>query len=278
MRLEGRMKEFFDGLLKDKKKLLAVLLFGAFVLTEIAIYIAFIAIQVPTHVDPIYLKYAGILLCVVLSGASIYFCGKDGITMTVALVFTAISDLFILVLNKYYEVGVSTFIIVQLAHFARIYLINGKKPYISLGVRLGVIAALLIVLGILGKLNALVVLVCFYFPNLVANAVDSAFLIKISKKYILYFVGLVLFVGCDVFVGLCEAGKLGLSIIPPHLDFFAHLMIWLCYLPAQVCIVLSVNKTDYKPFFLMKPLSAVETVSAPADQAENEAAKYENEE
>jgi len=249
------MKEFFKGLVKDRQSILKTALFGAFILAETAIYIAFIAIQVPTHRDPIYLKYSGILLCVAVSAASVYFFRNDGITMTVALVFTAISDLFILVLNRYYEVGVSTFIIVQLTHFARIYLINGKKPYVSAGIRLGIITALLITMGVLGKLNALVGLVCVYFPLLVANAVDSAFLIKISKKYILYFVGLILFVGCDVFVGLCEAGKIGISIIPANLNFFAHLMIWLCYLPAQTCIVLSVNKTEYKPFFLSKPLT-----------------------
>lgn len=247
------MKDFLQGLVKDRQSILKTALFGAFILAEVAIYIAFIAIQVPTHVDPIYLKYAGILLCVAVSAASVYFFRKDGITMTVALVFTAISDLFILVLNRHYEVGVSTFIIVQLTHFARIYLISGKKPWISLGIRLGVIVAALITFGVLGKLNALIGLVCVYFPLLVANVVDSALLIKISKKYILYFVGLLLFLGCDIFVGLCEAGKIGISIIPADLDFFAHLMIWLCYLPAQTCIVLSVGDAEYKPFFLNKP-------------------------
>lgn len=246
------MKDFLHGLVKDRQSILKTVLFGVFILAETAIYIAFIAIQVPTHTDPIYLKYAGILLCVAVSAASVYFFRKDGITITVALVFTAISDLFILVLNKYYEVGVSTFIIVQLAHFARIYLISGKKPWISLGIRLGFIVAALITFGVLGKLNALIGLVCVYFPLLVANVVDSALLIKISKKFILYFVGLLLFLGCDIFVGLCEAGKIGISIIPSDLDFFAHLMIWLCYLPAQTCIVLSVGNVEYKPFFLNK--------------------------
>ncbi|MDE6356466.1 MAG: hypothetical protein K2L67_04400 [Clostridia bacterium] len=255
------MKEFFKGLVKDRQSILKTALFGALILAEVAIYVAFIIIQTPAY-DPIYLKYAGILLCGAVSATSIYFFRKDGIIMTVALVFTAISDLFILVLRRNYEVGLSTFIIVQLTHFVRIYLINGKKPWISLGVRLGVIVAALITMGALGKLNALIALVCIYFPNLVANVVDSAFLIKISKKYILYFIGLLLFLGCDIFVGLCEAQRIGLSIIPANLDFFAHLMIWLFYLPAQTCIVSSVTVgAEYKPFFVNKPLKA-ETVQA----------------
>ncbi len=273
MRLEGYMKEFFKGLVKDRQSILKTALFGAFILAETAIYIAFIAIQVPTHADPIYLKYAGILLCVAVSAASIYFFRTDGITMTVALVFTAVSDLFILVMNKYYEAGVSTFIVVQITHFVRIYMISGKKPYISIGIRLGVIIAALITFGVLGKLNALIGLVCIYFPMLAGNVIDSAFLIKISKKYILYFMGLLFFLGCDIFVGLCEAGKIGLSIIPANLDFFAHLMIWLCYLPAQTFIVLSVNNAQYKPFFLNKPLksaAAAETVSTEGETKANE--------
>ena len=63
------MKEFFKGLVKDRQSILKTALFGAFILAETAIYIAFIAIQVPTHADPIYLKYAGILLCVAVSAS-----------------------------------------------------------------------------------------------------------------------------------------------------------------------------------------------------------------
>ena len=94
------MKEFFKGLVKDRQSILKTALFVAFILAETAIYIAFIAIQVPTHADPIYLKYAGILLCVAVSAASIYFFRTDGITMTVALVFTAGLGFFFFIFNK----------------------------------------------------------------------------------------------------------------------------------------------------------------------------------
>lgn len=50
------MKDFLQGLVKDRQSILKTALFGVFILAEVAIYIAFIAIQVPTHVDPIYLK------------------------------------------------------------------------------------------------------------------------------------------------------------------------------------------------------------------------------
>lgn len=239
-------------------KNIAFYVYGAFVLIEIIIYIIFQIYDFAYGVNLIYLKYAGILTCLAFAAAGIYFYGKDGIVMTVALVFTAISDLFILVLNNYFEVGICTFTLTQAVHFARIYLINGKKPWISLAVRAGVVAVLLATLGGLGMLNsAVVVLAVIYFPQLLINAVESAFLIKTDKKYIFFFVGLLLFTICDICVGVDNMGGIngdandatvGISI-SEGLKSFVHSVIWTVYLPAQVCIVLSLKKTEYKPFF-----------------------------
>ena len=231
---------------KDKK----IYIFGLFVLVETAIYITFIVYDFAFGNNLIYLKYAGILTCLAFAAIGIYFYGKDAILVSAALVFTAISDLFILVMFKYMEAGLCTFIITQFIHFARIYLINGKKPYISLGVRAAAVAITLIVLGALNMLNsALVVLCCIYFPQLVINAVESAFLIKINKKYILLFIGLVLFLLCDICVGFFNMGQIGVAL-PAGVSRSARLAIWIFYLPAQVLITLSERKTDYHPFFI----------------------------
>ncbi|MDE7082130.1 MAG: tyrosine-protein phosphatase [Clostridia bacterium] len=233
-------------------KSIAFYIFGAFVLAEAAIYIIFQIYDFAFGENLIFLKYAGILLCLAFAAAGIFFYKKDGVLVAVALVFTAISDLFILVLNTYYEVGISTFIVVQVIHFFRIYLISGKKPYISLAVRAGVVVVLLTVLGALGMLNSpVVVLSSIYFPQLLINAVDSAFLIKINKKYILLFVGLVLFTVCDICVGIDNTSTLGLNI-SADIQNFVHGTIWTVYLPAQVCIVLSERKTEYRPIFTKK--------------------------
>lgn len=222
--------------------------FGAFVLIESIIYIIIQIYDFAFNENLIYVKYAGILTCLAFAAAGIYFYGKDGILITVALVFTAISDLFILIMIEFVA-GISTFIVVQLIHFVRIYLINGKKPWISLGVRLGVVAVGFALFGGLGMLNSpIVVLSCIYFPQLIINTVESGLLIKIDKSYILLFVGLVLFTFCDIFVGLYNAGTLGLNM-PANLLDLARKFIWTVYLPAQVLIVLSEKKTEYKPFF-----------------------------
>ena len=232
--------------------------FGAFVIIESVIYIIFQIYDFAFAENLIYLKYAGILTCLAFAAVGIYFYGKDGIVVTVALVFTAISDLFILVFAKHFEVGVCTFTVAQAVHFARIYLINGKKPWISLGVRLGVVAVGLALFGGLGLLNsAVVVLAIIYFPQVLINAVESGFLIKIDKRYILLFIGLVLFTICDICVGIYDMNGINGNVndatigvsIPEWLSTFARFGIWTVYLPAQVCIVLSEKKTEYRPFF-----------------------------
>lgn len=222
--------------------------FGLFVLAEAAIYITFIVYDFAYDNGLIYVKYAGILICFIFAAIGIYFYGKDAVIVTCALVFTAISDLFILVMQHYMEAGLATFIITQLIYFARIYLTNGKKPYISLGVRAVATAIPFTVLGALGQLNsALVVLCCIYFPQLVINAAESATLIKTDKKYILFFIGLVLFLLCDICVGLFNLENVG-AAIPPNITQFARFAIWIFYLPAQVLIVLSEKRTQYRLF------------------------------
>jgi len=232
------------------EKILKSVYFCIFVAAELAIYITFICMESAGNYDTIMIKYAGILICLAAAAVGCLFYGKDGLVLTCALVFTAISDLFILVMNKYYEIGVTTFIVVQTIHFLRIYLINGRKPYISLGIRFGLATVILIILGATGKLNALTGLVAVYLPMLTGNVAESIFLYKKSLHYILYAVGLFLFLCCDICVGLDNFAMMGITL-PEGLKNFVGSAIWIFYLPSQVLIVLSAKKTEY-PFFLKK--------------------------
>lgn len=214
---------------------------GVFALTEIAIYIAFLVIQITKGYDPIALKYSGILLCLLTAAILSTVCGRDGIALVCALFFTAVSDLFIFVLDDYYEVGVCTFIITQSCYFVRIYLALGKKPWISLAVRATLSGIAILALGLTGNLNALTALVAIYLPMLVCNAVESVFLFKISKLYIIFFVGLLLFIGCDTCVGLHNAAMLGISLSDGVRKFIGT-AIWAFYLPSQVLIASSARE------------------------------------
>ena len=194
-------------------------------------------------------KYAGTLLCVAVAAASIALRGKDGIVVAVGLAFTAVADLFMLVLNRYYEISLIAFIAAQTTYAFRIYMTNGRKPWISIGIRAGLIIAVLAILGGLGSLNLLTALVAIYFPNLLVNMVEAFLLVKKGRRHLLFAIGLALFVCCDICVGLNNFGPVLGVELPNALNMAVLFAIWIFYLPSQVCIALSVGDKDcYHPY------------------------------
>ena len=227
-------------------------IYAVFIAAEIAIFIAFNVIVSRPVDDPVYLKYSGILLCFAFAAVMIYFYRKDAIILTCALLFTAISDYFILVIDTYYEIGVTTFFVAQAIHFYRLYAnrinnyITVKKLkirviYISLAVRAVIIATIISVFAAVASLNYLLIICTIYFTMLVGNCVDAFIICRGGWKNLLYAVGLLLFVGCDVCVALHNASVLDLQL-PSALLTFVQYAIWVFYLPAQVCIVSSAVK------------------------------------
>lgn len=223
--------------MKNFLKRYYIYILGAFLLAETAIYIAFMVIENAMGGDVTALKYSGILLAFAVSVIAAPVNGRDGILLAVALFFTAISDLFIFILYIY-EAGVATFILVQIAYFIRLYFRFGRKPYISLAVRAVLIAVTLTALGATGNLTLLTGLVAVYFPMLVCNAAESAILIAKNKWNAIFFAGLVLFIGCDICVGLYNFTNVGISFPREVLDFVGS-AIWAFYLPSQTLLVLS---------------------------------------
>lgn len=220
--------------------------FLAFIAIEAVIFVDFNIIVAAQMDDPIYLKYTGVLICLAVAAAMIYFYGKDAAVLTGALFFTVISDLFILVIDSYYEIGVTTFFIAQSFYLYRLYADRLKKIYITLIVRAVLIAITVTVLGVCVGLNYLLVIVSIYFVMLVANCADAFILCRGGFKNLLFAIGLLLFVCCDICVGLHNFGSaLGVAL-PKGLLLFAQYAIWIFYLPSQVMIVCSVNKGGLK--------------------------------
>lgn len=215
-----------------------------FVAAEAIIYIVFNVLFGVLPDDPIYVKYCGVLLCLAVAGALLYFLklNKDAVTVFCALIFTAVSDLFILVLDKYYEVGLVTFIITQSLYLFRLYSGRVNKIWITLIVRAVLAAVAIGIVGGLASLNFLVAEVALYIVMLTANCVEAFFLIRRGRYNILFAVGLLLFLCCDICVGLDNAGSvLGLNL-PDGLYAFTSWAIWIFYMPSQVLITLSVNE------------------------------------
>ena len=186
------------------------IIFLAFIAIEAIIYITFNILSATLPGDPIYLKYAGVLLCLAVAASMIWFYrDKDAVILTCALVFTAISDLFILVLDDYYQIGLVTFIATQTVYLYRLYRDRMDKIKITVLIRVLLMALMLAVVDVImadnGGLNFMLAEVCVYIIMLAGNVVDAFILCGRGFKNILFAVGLLLFLCCDICVGLDNA-------------------------------------------------------------------------
>lgn len=201
-----------------------------FLITETILYAAFLiwdlTIGGPGS-NPI--KFTGILLCLVYS---LYQSHQGGCRLvSAALALTVLADVFLLLLNAHYALGIVVFCLVQGLYFVRIYRSNeGRSLW---GLRLSLFLLSLVVLNLLDLLIPLNILALFYFTNFFCNALSS--LGCPGRNMQLFSIGLWLFLCCDLCVGLFQNPQL----VPPAVSAFVAVGMWLFYLPAQVLITLS---------------------------------------
>lgn len=210
-----------------------------FLLVQGALYAAFLWLDLfrPGAGLSTCLKYLSILLCFCL-----LLChpqNSDGRLTRAALGFTLLADFFLLVLDRWCGAGVSAFCVVQLIYLARIHRAGHRPLALRLVLRAALAALLLAAAGALGALNALTALTLVYFSQLAANFFASLSLGPQGRQFSL---GLLLFIGCDLCVGLCNLspilpGASVLALLP-----LAQVGMWLFYLPSQVLITLSAGK------------------------------------
>lgn len=175
------------------------------------------------------IKFAGILLCL---GYSLYLAYQGGSRLVpAALTLTALADVFLLLLDRHYALGVILFCLVQGLYLVRIFRCNGGRGLWGLRIVLFLLA--LLVLKRLRLLIPLNVLALFYFSNFLCNALAS--LGCPGRNMRLFSVGLWFFLCCDVCVGLFQSPELA----SPAVGAFVQVGMWLFYLPAQVLIALS---------------------------------------
>ena len=189
------------------------------------LWVVFLFLDIMNIADSTWVKFAAICLCCVtaLLGASTF----DGRLVALALCFTVGADWFLLVRNERYLTGSGLFLIVQGLYALRIYRLWGTRPCSR-----GLIARAILLLLCVGAMAAKPALLplwaaLLYFSNLCASTVE-AFLLGEGQR--LFAMGLLLFVCCDVCVGLWNMG-----LFPG----FTRIGMWLFYLPSQVLIVLS---------------------------------------
>lgn len=188
------------------------------------IYISFIVLDL-VGADSSFIKYAGILLCLLMCVLS-----KKALGST-ALLFTAFADYFLLILDDHYCLGIASFIIVQLIYSLslRNNEVNNRYPIRGIA-----IAATVLMLSVMGINTLENMLALSYFSLLFGNCLLSF----TNKKLGLFSCGLTLFVLCDICVGLHNV--LTTSTLYEIVSF----MMWIFYLPSQVLITLHFCEDD----------------------------------
>jgi len=201
-----------------------------FLAAEAALWAAFLCLDLFRDGEgTVPLKYAGVVLCLIFS---LYAAARGGDALTAAaLAFTVGADTFLLLLDRWYILGVGLFCVVQGLYLGRILRANGGRALWPL--RLGLSLAALVLLARLGLLDPLNALSLFYFSNFFCNVLQAARLPGRGGR--LFFFGLLLFLCCDVCVGMFNQP----GLVPAGLYAFAAVGMWLFYLPGQVLIALS---------------------------------------
>lgn len=166
----------------------------------------------------------------------------------IALIFTAIADTFLVYLNPSINemtqiIAMCSFSLCQLTYFFVIWMAtkSQRERFLNLAIRtilfFGIEGAAVFALG--SSYNVLIFVSLFYFSQLVTN-IFFAFLH--FEVHPLFAIGLLLFVGCDIFVGLSALCDI-LALSQSHpLYIFAHLSFnfaWFFYLPSQVLLACS---------------------------------------
>lgn len=186
------------------------------------------------------IKYAAILTVFAYALTNVY--SEDGIMVAAALLFTVVADTFLLLLDSHYLFGVLAFCVVQALYFVRmIRLERYRRPWISAIVRVSVWLVVLAILRLTGMLDGLLCVTAFYFINLAVNAVESFRLCRKNRGMLLFAVGLLLFVCCDVCVGFNNLSQYLPVDSLQWLCDFAAVGMWAFYLPSQVLITFSVR-------------------------------------
>lgn len=244
------MKWMIDNQNKIRKDKLTSL----FICLELILYLTFLVLDLlqTAHTLSNILKYIAIWLCLIFAGLSYRkIKNKKMVFMHVILLFTVIADTFLL-FSKHFEVGVLSFIIVQILYSRKIKAIckDGCKLYMVEILSITFIWNILIlVLKNEMDLTPVIALAGLYFLLFTGNLIRiwcQAFKFRniederVKQQIIIVTIGLTLFYFCDINVGLNfmqNGGDFSLGFMN-KLASAAGTLIWFFYLPSQVILTL----------------------------------------
>jgi len=173
-------------------------------------------------------KYASIALCA-LAAAGSARRGGDKATAW-ALACTLGADTFLLLLDRWYLLGVLLFFGVQVCYALRLCREGAGFGLKARGLLWAALTASVWLPGLLTPLTAAVAL---YLANFLVNLFLSR--TRPGRPGQLMTWGLALYLCCDLWVGIFNCPQL----VPPALFTAARVCMWLFYLPGQVLLVCS---------------------------------------
>lgn len=210
-----------------------------FIILELIIYILLIFCDTSIPSRP--LSFSAIAIAFIFTLWKLR--DHDRLLVALALFFTLIADLYLVLLDGSKTVAMLSFNIVQIVYAYRIikYFKLKFSWQIHLVLRLIIIcvgeAIALVVLK--GTFDLVIFLTIMYFANLFLNMIFS--IVHLKENWI-FAIGLLLFVLCDIFVGLGELDGY-LTIASTNIIYLfvnsSFDWVWFFYLPAQVLLSIS---------------------------------------
>lgn len=215
-----------------------IILYG-FILLETILYLdlMFFHLLMPTVVS----EYCAIALCFITL-LLLPIRQSDWLMVVIGLAFTLIADFFLVILGDYQIIAVIAFCGTQIAYAIRLRFSQKEAVRYMKETRvfLFLFWQLLAFLVFRTFSNVLVIITLAYVSFLLGNIIHA---FRLGRKFRIFAIALVLFLLCDIFVGLNEGEDLLMisldSLIGKLLDIPLN-MAWLFYVPSQVLIVLSV--------------------------------------
>ncbi len=192
----------------------------------------------------------GAIVIACLFAALFFAKDADYLLVQLGLFCTVMADVFLLIAQPREQLWAMLFFsITQMCYFLRLYLRDKKYRAAHLSVRIVItFTALVITCLVLGERTDLLSLVSlFYFANLGINMVWAIIEFKTSR---LFGPGLVLFLLCDICVGLSVMSADYIPVAEESILYFlinpGFNLAWVFYIPAQVLIVLSLAESRLK--------------------------------
>lgn len=222
-----------------------------FIIIQVVLYLVFLYLDLRGgyYIVSSYIKYLILILCLLYVFINYDRTRKHRSNcLILGLTFTIIADYYLLLLGYNFEYGIGAFIIVQQIYGCildcSLRLVCGsivKRLLLQLSITFFITIYLY---SLDFKIELIVVLSIFYFISILMNtfrAIKASIIYKEDRNNILFAIGMILFVICDINVGLFN--------LSDYLDISAttiitiirlsSVMMWLFYAPSQVLIALS---------------------------------------